>query len=142
MHSAVVGKPLSAIYICIDEYGAGRMEGRLYSPCLFEPLTFNDANHFFIYLEQLMEYPCYPQAFQRKRAFGEPSELETPLFLEAQNLHEDKIGKVATGEVHVISRQNTSWQGFVIWKNSGTRATFNSDLELLSRIHEYCTVSA
>jgi hypothetical protein len=47
---------------------------------------------------------------------------------------------VATGEVHVISRQNTSWQGFIIWKNDNSRATFSSDLELLSKIHEYCTV--
>ncbi len=139
MSSTVGGKKLSTVYVCIDEYGAGRMEGRLYSPCLYEPLTFYDANHFFVYMEQLLDYPCYPQAFQRKRSFGESSELTAPLYMDGVVLHNDKNGRVATGEVHITSRLNTSWQGFILWRKDNRKDSFSSDLELLSKIHEYCS---
>ena len=43
-------------------------------------------------------------------------------------------GELATFVVHVMYRQNATWQGSVLWAESGEKQNFRSALELIKLI--------
>ncbi|MDR0469577.1 MAG: hypothetical protein LBH09_06340, partial [Peptococcaceae bacterium] len=45
-------------------------------------------------------------------------------------------GKRLTFSINILTRQNTSWQGYLDWLDGSERAPFDSDLELLSTVNE------
>ncbi|MBE6598234.1 MAG: hypothetical protein E7638_02190 [Ruminococcaceae bacterium] len=42
-----------------------------------------------------------------------------------------KRGKLATFTVRILFRQNTSWQGYLMWMEKGREESFRSVLELI-----------
>jgi hypothetical protein len=56
------------------------------------------------------------------------------------NMDEEEVnnakGLVSSFAINVITRQNTSWQGFLDWLDGTDKKPFNSDLELLDLVRE------
>lgn len=50
---------------------------------------------------------------------------------ESENDFEQTRGKQATFMVHVMLRQNATWQGRMQWLEQGNNATFSSALEMI-----------
>ena len=137
---------MAFLRVAIDEYEEGRIEGNVYSQRLKEPIHFKHAADLLLQIEDLLDEQDFPRAFQKKRTFGKTPQKHAANGGEADegdeegNMTEEAVnqaeGKVATFALNVITRQNTSWQGFLDWLDGSPRIAFNSDLELLSKIME------
>jgi hypothetical protein len=135
---------MAFLRVAVDGYEAGRISGGVYSQRLKEPLAFDSTSDLLLKIENLMDDQDFPRAFQRKRTFsgkgpaktqGRPAKPERD---ERENMDAETVnqarGKISTFALNVITRQNTSWQGYLDWLDGSDRQAFNSDLELLSMI--------
>ena len=129
----------AVLRICVDELGEGGIRGRVVSRRLTEPMPFSDVGHLLLQLEEVFDRQNFPQAFERRRTFGarqEESSLSLAQTLE-QGMDPEEVaraaGQVTTFDLYVITRRNTTWQGFVDWLD-GTRDDYSSALELLRLI--------
>ena len=133
---------MAFLRVAVDEYDAVKFAGRVYSQRLREPLLFSNTAALLLQIEELLDEQDFPRAFQRKRTFGMPQQISShfssPDEEEGENMDEETvsqaIGAVSTFALNVITRQNTSWQGYLDWLDGSSRVAFNSDLELLSMI--------
>lgn len=133
----------AVLRICIDECRVGSIQGRVFSRRLTAPLTFSDAGDLLLQLEDVFDRQNFPQAFERKRTFGESVEqMELPLAPSlAEGMTPETVaaasGRVTTFELYVITRRNTTWQGFVDWLDGSPRSDYQSVLALLKLIDRH-----
>ena len=113
--------------LCIDSYDDGVMAGRLYNSRLGEAETFRSTIGFLTRMEQMLAIENVPQPFSAARTFAPVMQL-IPDPPAATSLKE---GRLATLELHILFRQNASWQGSVCWMNEKPTYHFRSVLELL-----------
>ena len=130
----------AVLRICVDELGEGGIRGRVVSRRLTEPMPFSDVGHLLLQLEEVFDRQNFPQAFERRRTFGarqEESSLPLAQTLE-QGMDSEEVaraaGQVTTFDLYVITRRNTTWQGFVDWLDGSPRSHYKSVLELLKLI--------
>ena len=130
----------AVLRICVDELGEGGIRGRVVSRRLTEPMPFSDVGHLLLQLEEVFDRQNFPQAFERRRTFGarqEESSLPLAQTLE-QGMDPEEVaraaGQVTTFDLYVITRRNTTWQGFVDWLDGSPRSHYKSVLELLPLI--------
>ena len=130
----------AVLRICVDELGEGGIRGRVVSRRLTEPMRFSDVGHLLLQLEEVFDRQNFPQAFERRRTFGarqEESSLPLAQTLE-QGMDPEEVaraaGQVTTFDLYVITRRNTTWQGFVDWLDGSPRSHYKSVLELLKLI--------
>lgn len=130
----------AVLRICVDELGEGGIRGRVVSRRLTEPMPFSDVGHLLLQLEEVFDRQNFPQAFERRRTFGarqEESSLPLAQTLE-QGMDPEEVaraaGQVTTFDLYVITRRNTTWQGFVDWLDGSPRIHYKSVLELLKLI--------
>lgn len=130
----------AVLRICVDELGEGGIRGRVVSRRLTEPMPFSDVGHLLLQLEEVFDRQNFPQAFERRRTFGvrqEESSLPLAQTLE-QGMDPEEVaraaGQVATFDLYVITRRNTTWQGFVDWLDGSPHSHYKSVLELLKLI--------
>ena len=151
---------MSFLRVAIDSRDDGCISGRVYSQRLKEPLPFRDTTSLLLEIEELLDKQDFPRAFQRKRTFGEQSRRkrgmdapqrnhtaglspdggdgETPderPYMAADAVKSAK-GEIFTFDINVITRQNTTWQGYIDWLDGSGKMVYNSVLELLSMITE------
>ena len=128
--------------VAVDECDKGRISGKVYSQRFKEPIQFMDVTTLLLKIEAVLDEQDFPRAFQRKRSFNknEPRPLRIGLenedaseYLDAQTVT-DARGKHTTFAINVITRQNTSWQGYLDWLDGSPRLAYNSVLELLKMI--------
>jgi len=139
---------IAYLRVAVDEYDEGRIAGYVYSRRLKEPIHFQYGADLLLQIEDLMDEQDFPRAFQKKRTFhksvrknaGHSEEDED----DGENMDEETVnqvqGKIATFALNIITRQNTSWQGYIDLLDGAPRRAFNSDLELLSIIMEKLNV--
>lgn len=125
----------AAIRVCVDEVGEGRVRGYLTSRRLTAPVPFADLGSLVLQVEEILNRQHFPQAFERTRTFfpDEPGQLPVAEDLDSGLTREEvdaAHGRVDTFLLYVITRRNTTWQGFVDWLD-GTRSDYSSALELL-----------
>ena len=134
--------------IAVDENDDGRIRGSVYSQRLKEPIPFTDAADMLLRIENVLDEQDFPRAFQKKRTFGAAAKKAAQKGGEAVQDSEDEDddgymdqetvnrakGRVSTFDVNVITRQNTSWQGYLDWLDESPKIAYNSVLELLSMI--------
>lgn len=133
---------LGALGICIDEYDAGEMRGRIYSASHEEPYTFNSVITLVKCVNGIFDEGDYPQATMRCRGFNKSKDTESvtneeKVFTDPSKLNVLRVnmrGKKATFRVKVMFRQNASWQGMVCWVEKNREESFRSVLELLMLI--------
>lgn len=122
------GNQYRATEVCIDSYHDGVLVGQLSNLADSAPRPFHSATQFLTQMEDLLDQMQFPQAFQTIRSFAQPPS-ESPDTPEESDC--PQAGGLATFVVRVLFRQNASWQGTVIWMETGQEENFRSVLELL-----------
>jgi hypothetical protein len=133
---------MAYLRVAVDEYDDGRIAGHVYSQRLKEPIRFKDTADLLLQIEELLDEQNFPRAFQKKRTFGKAAQKHAASAMDNEGEGEtmgaeqvDQVrGAVATFALNVITRQNTSWQGYLDLLDGSAKKAFNSDLELLSMI--------
>ena len=104
------------ILVCVDSVENGTASGRYYHGNLDEERSFTNLNQFLVNMDRLLD--------------GNGEEAVAS----AGNIW--RTGKLATFKLRVAFRQNTSWQGSVMWLETRHEEQFRSALELLSIFHQ------
>lgn len=123
--------------ICIDEDQNNEKRGRFYHRYSEEPVMFTDLNDLLIIADRLMDRIDYPQTSTRSRTFFDGNTDTRQKGAQRVKSSDDILnesGKKATFIVNVHYRQNATWQGKVLWTDTGKSCNFRSALELLKLI--------
>ena len=127
MPGRIRGNEYRTTLVCVDGGRSGDFAGRLYNPFWEGGAVFEGTLDFLEKMEDLLDQMQLPQSFTAKRSFGAPEPVHTM----PQPPPERRQGQRATFAVRVLFRQNASWQGTVIWQETGREEAFRSVLELL-----------
>ena len=125
MQEKMTGNQYRTTIVCVDDYQDKVLTGRLSNPYLDGPAPFHGLMQFVLEMETLLDNMRFPQSFTESRTFA-------PVTQSGQIIAEDAApeGKLATFSIKIIFRQNSSWQGSIIWLNTGQEESFRSLLEL------------
>lgn len=127
----------NAVCVCIDQGAPPDLSGRLYHRYSQQALAFYSAQGLLAAMEALFDEWDYPQHGVRMRSFGAapPRRGGEPLMAK-RPIGEPKghTGRAATFVVHVMYRQNATWQGEVTWAEENKSSCFRSALELIKLI--------
>ena len=123
--------------VCIDRKFGKEITGRCYNRYSQYPVQFDAMNHLFIRMDQLMDTIDFPQSSTKKREFFKRRHCKenggTVKVKTAEEILKES-GKKATFVVNVAYRQNSTWQGKVLWAETGQSCYFRSALELMKLI--------
>ncbi len=111
----------------IDSCCDGVLAGRFYHPYQGESGQFQDLMQFLLRADQIMDETDTPQSFHVIRTFF-PSYL---LDKDTAETGFSWAGKIATFSLHIMFRRNASWQGNIMWMETGQSQNFRSVLELI-----------
>lgn len=126
--------------ICIDQLSDGEYGGRIYHKYKKEATYFSESGQMISILDHFFNEINYPQASTKYRSFQKKKKGETApapkkqeQLKQVQTVDEmlEPHGKEATFVLHVQYRQNSTWQGKLIWIEEEAEETFCSVLELL-----------
>ena len=123
--------------VCIDDYTNKIMRGRIYNPHLPNGVEFAGVMDLLLQMEKMFEDLKCPQAFSSLRTFR-PGNGERIAPTEASK--DIREGAVATFSLRILFRQNSSWQGSVMWHEGKTEEPFRSVLELLMLMDSALTI--
>jgi len=119
--------------ICVDGSDSNDVWGRIYHCYSDEAVLFDNGYQILQKLEGLMDDLNYPQSSVKLRTFKEDACKERKKVKKVMKDDEviRQMGKKGTFVVHVMYRQNATWQGEVVWTENGEVRKFRSALELL-----------
>lgn len=123
--------------VCIDKNFGKEIKGRCYNRYSQYPVQFDGMNHLLIRMDQLMDNINFPQSSTRSRGFFNRQKCKEDGGMEKVKTTEEILkesGKKATFVVNVAYRQNATWQGKVLWAETGQSCYFRSALELMKLI--------
>lgn len=113
--------------IYIDSYENCNPVGHYYNPCRHEMGYFRSLIQFLERVEECLDIEDMPQAYQSMRTFSKRQNvLGMPDYEEAV-----PMGKMATFDIRILFRRNSSWQGKLIWLEGGCEQSFRSVLEMI-----------
>ena len=128
------------INICIDYLSNGEYSGRIYHKYMVEPMSFSESGQMISILDKFFDEINYPQASTKYRSFQKTKKEDAPVdtrrreklqpVLTAEEVLANR-GEEATFILHVQYRQNSTWQGKLIWLEVEQEEGFCSVLELL-----------
>ncbi len=121
--------------LCVDAWNGGNGEGRLYNYYSEMPQRFVSQYDALKKIDDLCDRLNYPQAAEQPRSFAKAAAAPVQRKKVEKCMSKDKLleprGKMATFVVHVMYRQNATWQGSVTWAEKDQKANFRSALELI-----------
>ena len=131
----IYGKNL--VCICVDEVTGHDIKGVIWTPYEEEAIGFDGGYDLILRLDDLYDYWDFPQRTSSYRTFGKKDrtkDFHNPNSIrkrdEIRNVKSFK-GAKATFLLQVKFRQNTSWQGQVLWAEKKKKMHFRSVLELM-----------
>ena len=113
--------------VCVDKYENKNPVGRVYNSSNEYGVSFNSVVELLQYINTSLDKNKSPQAYSNIRMFKPVSDLNEP----PKSAELSKKGALGTFAVNVLFRQNSSWQGSVMWYEGGQEESFRSVLELL-----------
>lgn len=126
---------LNLCCICVDNAEAGECGGRLFHYYANEALPFRNWCELIMMIDALCDMLSYPQAAEQPRRFGRSAsplaEKKEVTRLKSKDDLAKENGMLATFVVHIMHRQNATWQGTVVWAEKNQKASFRSALELM-----------
>ena len=137
------------ICVCVDSKEEDNPIGRFYDRLHAQPTEFKGVETLLVKMDALFDELNYPQAATVLRNFEERprrrqqtersgSERRMPVdrkqLLPAENIVTQR-GRAATFVVAVYYRQNSSWQGRVVWMEQGKAQDFDSALDFLKLMY-------
>ena len=131
----------SILRICVDRIADRTLSGCVLSRRLTQPLPFNGLTELALQMEAVFEQQNFPQASQRIRTFLRSESFEnfaapSPAHGMGEEMVMEGRGEIATFDVTVISRRNSTWQGVVNWLDGSELREFTSYLDLMRLINE------
>lgn len=105
----------------IDSYADQNPSGRLRSEDRAGEIPFHGAMQMILRIEEALANENCPDG---SGGWSGPPEMAA--------LKSSAAAMTATFEIEILFRENSSWQGRMIWLEKNKRATFRSVLELLS----------
>ena len=124
------------VSICVDQSTDGEILGRLYHCYTEKAVPFSNVVQLLICMEELYDAISFPQASTRSRRFVQPrSSAHHCQKVQDQRSLLAYRGRRATFVTSVRYRQNSDWQGDVVWMEKGQRESFLSTLEFLKWIN-------
>lgn len=120
--------------VCIDNIKNGEYQGRLFHYYAAESRPFSSGYELLVMVDRLCDRLGYPQASKHLRSFAgtlPPAEKEEAIRLMSKDELFGQKGQMATFVVHVMHRQNATWQGTVVWAEKNQKANFRSAMELM-----------
>lgn len=126
--------------LCIDYVCNGEYSGRIYHKYQTEGIPFRESSQVISILDDFFNQINYPQASTRYRTFQKKKQEESNQERKRREpvkpvqTADDVLvnrGKEATFILHVQYRQNSTWQGKLIWLEAEQEEDFCSVLELL-----------
>lgn len=132
----------AALRVCVDRAECGRLSGRVYGQRLTAPIAFADFADLLLRVDAVLDAQAFPQAFERTRVFRPNCTEGIPA---AESLEEGlpavavaaAQGEVGTFTLHVVTRRNTTWQGFVDWLDDAQPQEYASVLELIKLVGQH-----
>ena len=131
------------ISICVDHREDGDFGGEVWDFYHEEPHSFDRAMELVMYVDGFMDEINFPQSANRPRTFRKTGTVQRA---RRKSFHKDKIrtmdnleekqGNLGTFIVQVKYRQNSTWQGQVVWAEEDKKVYFRSALELLRLIDD------
>lgn len=128
--------------ICMDDYHAGNMKGRLFNPYCEQHPPFMNCLELVRMMERMMDNFAFPQPCFNERTFFRAQEQRAqPAGKEPQRkmsdeVFEDERGAKATFIVQIRFRRNATWQGTIEWVEKKQCRYFRSELEMLKLMDE------
>lgn len=128
------------IAVCVNGREGGDYTGEFWNQYSTQPAPFRSMTDLVFQMEALYDEWNFPQRSTNCRTFGAAAEQEertpNPKRGSKMGLHnvQDKRGKQGTFIVQVQYRQNSTWQGQVIWAEENKREHFRSAFELMKLI--------
>ena len=122
------------INICVNENEHGEIKGLLYHCYSMEPIVFGNIIELLTIAEELYDTICFPQASTKTRRFleDEPKfSAKRPEKVVTQVEIINYRGKIGSFVLCVKFRQNSTWQGEVIWLENGIRKRFSNTLDFI-----------
>jgi hypothetical protein len=114
----------SIVKIC--SYEDKNPRGVLTNPYHGEDKVFSSLSHLIFLMEELQDSLNYPQKSTAARCFGASESVAAGPGGDMENAK-----ALATFKIRILFRQNSSWQGNVIWMEKDEEAQFRSVLELI-----------
>ena len=114
--------------VCIDSYENKVLKGRIYNPSQPEGIAFTGAMDFLLRMENMINEANCPQAFASLRRFRAQN---TEAGSHVHPVSTAMEGKLASFSLRILFRQNSSWQGSLMWHEGKAEESFRSVLELL-----------
>ena len=131
------------INICVDRRTEDDIAGAVWDLYHEEPRTFERAAELLLYLDDFYDEINFPQRGSQYRTFDKAKTLprERSAAVRKDKIRtmdnlEEKKGNLGTFIVQVKYRQNSTWQGQVIWAEENKKVYFRSALELLRLIDD------
>ena len=118
----------AALRVCVDRAEQGRISGRVFGQRLVRPIVFTDIGDLLLQVEAVLDAQNFPQAFQRVRTFV-PGKMEQqpPAALGVEDgIPAGEVaaaaGQVTTFLLSVVTRRNTTWQGWTAGSGRNSKA--------------------
>ena len=123
--------------VCFDKREKQLSMGRMYHYYNKVAEPFVNEYHLLNLMEDVMESINYPQSSTMMRNYKEKNPVNTPSgkkkpekVVEQEELLKHR-GELSTFVVYVQYRQNTTWQGDIMWVEQNATRSFRSALEML-----------
>lgn len=128
------------ICVCVDSASMGEYMGRLWHQYSDEAIMYSSTMDLIRNMDALYEAWDFPQSSTQIRSFmnmeaeaRKQCRQKEGEQMDARRI-QDKNGDLGTFVVYVKYRQNSTWQGEVIWTEKKKKQHFRSALELLKLI--------
>lgn len=127
------------VCVCVDKVQKGSYRGRIWHQYSDKAVEYDGTISMIHKMEQLYDQWNFPQSSTRQRGFNERyKKVRVPLseageeetYLDRERVWNEN-GDKGTFIVRVKYRQNSTWQGEVIWAEKNEKQYFRSALELL-----------
>lgn len=117
--------------IRVRSYENGCIKGVFTSSENLDEIEFCGAIPLILAMENVMDITNTPQRGEESRSFAQAGQRHEPFPELQKRLPHIKGPLLGTFQIHVLFRQNATWQGRMVWVEKNMEASFRSVLELL-----------
>lgn len=137
----IITSQANKILVHVKKYNQYDFSGLFYTPLQESAIPFSSFAELVLKLEHQFDELQFPQNAQKIKSFihgknkqGEIKKTETEFC--SHDIEQNGNSCKEKFYIHVLFRQNASWQGHIEWINRERSNDFRSTLELLHMIHE------
>lgn len=121
MEKYIKSSPHNMIHLCINGVKDYQISGLAYNTTIQDPIQFTDIHDMILSFDKIFDKNGNPQSSHIKRSFQKeekPSkyQIKPQMLCEYEN-YLDKKGSIATFDIIVRSRLQSTWQGIIFYQD-------------------------